>query len=62
MAEPCRVLTVPLVRGGKVVADVELGVARELVAAGLRSLRWEGLMLSHGDPAIPTREIPARHP
>jgi nicotinate phosphoribosyltransferase len=62
MAEPCRVLTVPLVRGGKVVADVELGVARELVAAGLRSLPWEGLMLSHGDPAIPTRQIPARHP
>jgi nicotinate phosphoribosyltransferase len=28
----------------------------------LRSLPWEGLMLSHGDPAIPTRQIPDRHP
>jgi len=39
-----------------------LGVARELVASGLRSLPWEGLMLSHGDPAIPTTQIPARRP
>ncbi|BBY05016.1 nicotinate phosphoribosyltransferase [Mycobacterium noviomagense] len=61
MAEPCRVLTVPLVRGGGLVADTDLPAARKLVASGLRSLPWEGLMLSHGDPAIPTRQIPARH-
>jgi nicotinate phosphoribosyltransferase len=58
--EPSRVLTVPLVRNGQAVVDVNLGVARELVASGLRSLPWEGLMLSHGDPAIPTTQIPAR--
>jgi nicotinate phosphoribosyltransferase len=61
MAEPCRVLTVPLVRSGAVVADTDLSAARKLVASGLRSLPWEGLMLSQGDPAIPTRQIPARH-
>lgn len=60
-AEPCRVLTVPLVRDGEPVADADLGVARKLVASGLRSLPWEGLMLSHGDPAIPTTQIRAPH-
>ena len=63
--EPSRVLTIPLVRKGRTVIDVgadALGVARELVASGLRSLPWEGLMLSHGDPAIPTTQIPARRP
>lgn len=58
--EPSRLLTVPLVRDGEVVADTALGAARDLVASGLRSLPWEGLMLSHGDPAIPTTQIPAR--
>jgi nicotinate phosphoribosyltransferase len=63
--EPSRVLTIPLVRGGRTVIDLgadALGVARELVASGLRSLPWEGLMLSHGEPAIPTTQIPARRP
>jgi len=59
-SEPSRVVTIPLVRDGKAVVDVDLGVARDLVASGLRSLPWEGLMLSHGDPAIPTTQIPAR--
>jgi nicotinate phosphoribosyltransferase len=59
IGEPCRLLTVPLVRHGQAVADVDLGVARKLVASGLRSLPWEGLMLSHGDPAIPTTQIAA---
>jgi nicotinate phosphoribosyltransferase len=61
-AEPSRVLSIPLVRRGEAVADPTLGVARDLVASGLRSLPWEGLMLSHGDPAIPTTHIPARRP
>ena len=61
-AEPSRMLTIPLMRHGEAVVDVDLGVARELVASGLRSLPWEGLMLSHGDPAIPTTQIPARRP
>ncbi len=60
VAEPCRVLTTPLVRGGQVTADTDLVAARTLVGSGLRSLPWEGLMLSHGDPAIPTLQIPAR--
>ncbi|WIM90265.1 nicotinate phosphoribosyltransferase [Candidatus Mycobacterium wuenschmannii] len=60
--EPSRALTVPLVRGGETVATTDLGAARGLVASGLRSLPWEGLMLSHGDPAIPTTQIPARRP
>jgi nicotinate phosphoribosyltransferase len=61
-SEPSRVLTVPLVRNGEPIAETDLGVARELVASGLRSLPWEGLMLSHGDPAIPTTQIPVPRP
>jgi nicotinate phosphoribosyltransferase len=59
--EPFRVLTTPLVRGGEVVADTDhaaLAAARGLVASGLHSLPWEGLKLAHGDPAIPTMQIP----
>jgi len=44
-----------------VVADTDRGAiaaARELVASGLHSLPWEGLKLVHGDPAIPTVQIP----
>ena len=60
--EPSRVLTAPLVRDGHVVAATgseALFAARQLVASGLRSLPWEGLSLTHGDPAIPTTQIPA---
>ena len=60
--EPSRVLTVPLVRNGEPVTATDLGAPRELVASGLRSLPWEGLMLSHGDPAIPTTQIPVPRP
>jgi nicotinate phosphoribosyltransferase len=59
--EPFRVLTTPLVRGGEVVAGTDhaaLSAARGLVASGLHSLPWEGLKLAHGDPAIPTVQIP----
>ena len=57
--EPSRVLTVPLVRDGRAVAGhCDLAAARKLVASGLRSLPWEGLNLSHGEPAIPTQHIP----
>lgn len=55
---PARTLTIPLVRGGEVVAATgtpALAAARERVAAGLHSLPWEGLKLAHGEPAIPTR-------
>jgi nicotinate phosphoribosyltransferase len=59
VAEPHRVLTTPLVRAGEVIVDNDLSAARDLVASGLRSLPWEGLRLSPGDPAIPTQTIPA---
>jgi nicotinate phosphoribosyltransferase len=58
ISDPCRVLTVPLVRAGQPVADSDLTRARQLVAAGLRSLPWEGLKLAAGEPAIPTTQIP----
>lgn len=60
--EPCRMLTTPLVRDGQLMVDTGadgLDAARKLVVSGLRSLPWEGLMLSHGDPAVPTTQIPA---
>jgi nicotinate phosphoribosyltransferase len=50
-----RPLTVPLVRDGEPVGDVDLAAARERVVAGLHSLPWDGLKLSRGEPAIPTR-------
>ncbi|WP_299560438.1 nicotinate phosphoribosyltransferase [uncultured Mycolicibacterium sp.] len=57
-----RPLTVELVRGGEPVADLSLAAARERVAAGLRSLPWDGLKLSRGEPAVPTRMIPVAGP
>ncbi|OBG37864.1 nicotinate phosphoribosyltransferase [Mycobacterium sp. E3198] len=57
--ESCRALTTPLVRRGAAVSSPDLSAARELVASGLRSLPWEGLNLSHGEPAIPTTHIRA---
>ncbi|TLH66678.1 nicotinate phosphoribosyltransferase [Mycolicibacterium aubagnense] len=54
-----RVLTVPLMRSGSVVCDSSLADARARVAAGLRSLPWDGLKLSRGEPAIPTRLVSA---
>lgn len=58
-----RPLTVPLVTGGVPVAGHhpadDLAAARERVAAGLHSLPWDGLKLSRGEPAIPTRVVPA---
>ncbi len=60
-AEPgvnLRELQIPLVRGGEPVdALPDLTQARALLARGLVSLPWEGLGLSHGDPAIATRYV-----
>lgn len=50
-----RDLTVPLVERGEPVADLTLAAARDRVAAGLGSLPWDGLKLSRGEAAIPTR-------
>ncbi|GKT31570.1 Nicotinate phosphoribosyltransferase pncB1, partial [Aduncisulcus paluster] len=55
VTEPHRTLTSALVRGGRPVATDSLEDARERVRTGLLSLPWEGLGLSHGDPAIVTR-------
>jgi nicotinate phosphoribosyltransferase len=46
-----------MVRGGDAVADFSLAAARARVAAGLVSLPWDGLKLSGGEPAIPTRMV-----
>lgn len=54
-----RILTVPLVRGGEPVVAGDLSAARARVAAGLKSLPWDGLKLSRGEPAIPTTMIAA---
>lgn len=59
-SEAARELTVPLARDGELLVRPDLDAARALVAAGLRGLPWEGLALSHGEPAIPTRQISAR--
>jgi nicotinate phosphoribosyltransferase len=57
-ASNARPLTVDLVRDGEVVADLSLAAARERVTTGLHSLPWDGLKLSRGEPAVPTRIIP----
>ncbi|PXX02533.1 nicotinate phosphoribosyltransferase [Mycolicibacterium moriokaense] len=53
-----RALTVALVRSGEPVGDLGIGTARRRVKDGLHSLPWDGLKLSRGEPAIPTRIIP----
>ncbi len=52
-----RILTIPMVRAGEPVAGSDLATARALVASGLRRVPWEGLKLSRGEPAIPTRLV-----
>ena len=56
-----RPLMVTLVREGEPVGGLGLDAARDRVKEGLGSLPWDGLKLSRGEPAIPTRMIsPAR--
>ena len=55
--EPDR-LTTPLVRGGEAVGDLPtLEESREYLRQGMVRLPWEGLTLSAGDPALPTRFV-----
>jgi nicotinate phosphoribosyltransferase len=49
-----RLLQVPLVRGGKRVDGEGLAEARNRLTAALRTVPWEGLKLSQGEPALPT--------
>jgi nicotinate phosphoribosyltransferase len=57
-AESGRALTVDLVRDGEPVGDLSIDAARRRVEEGLHSLPWDGLKLSRGEPAIPTRMVP----
>jgi nicotinate phosphoribosyltransferase len=57
--QPGRALTVDLVREGEPVGDLSIEAARQRVKDGLHRLPWDGLKLSKGEPAIPTRMIPA---
>ena len=52
-----RPLSVEMVRGGQPVHEHVLQDARARVTAGLGSLPWDGLKLSKGEPAIPTRVV-----
>ena len=52
-----RPLTVDLVRAGRPVAAPDLEDARRRVARGLGTLPWDGLKLSRGEPAVPTRLV-----
>ncbi|MPY78316.1 MAG: nicotinate phosphoribosyltransferase [Actinophytocola sp.] len=55
LGEHDRSLPIPLVRGGDVVGNLPtLEDSRQRLRHTLVSLPWEGLKLSHGDPAIPT--------
>jgi nicotinate phosphoribosyltransferase len=55
-----RDLVVPLVRGGEPVEGLpDLEASRSRLREALVSLPWEGLALSAGDPAIPTRHVRA---
>src|SRR5699024_5407796 len=50
----------PLLRGGKPVAGLPTpDPSRERLRAAMVTLPWDGLKLSRGDPAIPTRIVPA---
>ena len=54
-----RPLQLPLMRGGvPVAARPDLESSREHLRAALVTLPWDGLKLSHGEPAIPTRLVP----
>lgn len=49
-----RVLQVPFVRGGALLDVPSLAASRDHLQHVLTTLPWQGLALSHGEPAIPT--------
>jgi nicotinate phosphoribosyltransferase len=53
-----RALQQLLLRGGKLGAELpDLAGCREHLQAAMVTLPWDGLKLSRGEPAIPTRMI-----
>jgi nicotinate phosphoribosyltransferase len=55
-----RLVQRPLVRGGRPADDLPtLAESREHLRAATVTLPWDGLKLSRGEPAIPTRVVPA---
>jgi nicotinate phosphoribosyltransferase len=61
--DDARSLQRPLVRAGDPVPDAcSLTAARETLRAALTELPWEGLKLSRGEPAIPTRVVSGDRP
>ena len=53
-----RLMQRSLMRAGEVAADVgTLADARERLRAAMITLPWDGLKLSRGEPAIPTRIV-----
>jgi nicotinate phosphoribosyltransferase len=49
-----------MVTKGERVPGPTLDESREHLRSVLKTLPWEGLALSHGEPAIPTRYVEAR--
>jgi len=58
-----RLLPVPIMRKGALVDDLPtLDASREHLRQSLIGLPWEGLTISHGEPAIPSTLIPGSTP
>ena len=58
LGEHDRALQEPLLRGGKPAHELpDLAACRERLQAAMVTLPWDGLKLSHGEPAIPTRIV-----
>jgi nicotinate phosphoribosyltransferase len=61
LGEHDRPLQRPLMRGGVPAADLpDLDGSREHVRQAMVTLPWDGLKLSRGEPAIPTRLVGGR--
>ncbi|HZE50420.1 MAG TPA: nicotinate phosphoribosyltransferase, partial [Jatrophihabitantaceae bacterium] len=60
LGEHDRLLQRPMMRGGSPVTDLPgLDDSREHLRRVMVTLPWDGLKLSRGEPAIPTRLITA---
>jgi nicotinate phosphoribosyltransferase len=60
LGEHDRMLQRPLMRAGELMPDLpDLAASREHLRRAMVSLPWDGLKLSRGEPAIPTRIVAA---